>query len=58
MGQARRCQLRIWFRGRYGTLFQPVQVLASAYADAIKAQQQAWAVLIDAARGTRESTRS
>jgi hypothetical protein len=41
-----------------GMMFRPVQVFASAYADAIKAQQQAWATLIGAARGTRESRRS
>jgi len=41
-----------------GAIFRPVQVFASAYADAVKAQQQAWSVLLGTARGTRESSRS
>ena len=45
------------FEAGIGTMFRPVQVLASAYANAIKAQQQAWAALIGAARSTRESSR-
>ena len=45
------------FEASIETMLRPVQVLASAYTDAIKAQQQAWAALIGATRNTRESNR-
>jgi hypothetical protein len=39
-------------------VFRPVQPFASAYADIIKVQQQTWAALIGASRGTREANRN
>ena len=38
-------------------MFRPMQLFASAYADLIKAQQQAWAAMIGAARGSERSSR-
>ena len=40
------------------TVFRPVQMYVSAYADIVKAQQRTWAALIGAVLGTGDSNRN